>query len=73
MTTSTVTPQDVRRALLLRQEIALLDVRHEAAFATGHPLFGANMAADRIAIEAGPRLPRKNVPIVLYDLSLIHI
>jgi rhodanese-related sulfurtransferase len=67
MTTSSVTPQDIRRALLLRQEIALLDVRHEAAFATGHPLFAANMAADRIAIEAALRLPRKNAPIVLYD------
>jgi rhodanese-related sulfurtransferase len=67
MTTSTVTPQDIRRALLLRQEIALLDIRHEAVFATGHPLFAANMAADRIAIEAAVRLPRKNVPIVLYD------
>ena len=67
MTTSTVTPQDIRRALLLREEIALLDVRHEAVFATGHPLFAANMAADRIAIEAALRLPRKNVPIALYD------
>ena len=38
---------------------------HEAAFATGHPLFAANMAADRIAIEAAVRLPRKDVPIVL--------
>ncbi len=62
-----VSPAQVRRALLLREEIALLDVRHEAAFATGHPLFAANMAADRIELEAAPRLPRKNVPIVLYD------
>jgi rhodanese-related sulfurtransferase len=67
MTTSTVTPHDVRRALLLCEEIALLDLRHEAVFATGHPLFAANMAADWIAIEAAPRLPRKNAPIVLYD------
>jgi rhodanese-related sulfurtransferase len=67
MTTSAVSPQDIRRALLLRQEIALLDVRHEATFATGHPLFAANMAAARIAIEAALRLPRKNAPIVLYD------
>jgi rhodanese-related sulfurtransferase len=52
---------------MLRQEIALLDLRHEAAFATGHPLFAANMAADRIALEAAVRLPRKDVPIVLYD------
>jgi rhodanese-related sulfurtransferase len=67
MTVPSVTPSDVRRALLLRDEIALLDIRHEAAFATGHPLFAANMAADRIALEAAARLPRKGVPIVLYD------
>ncbi len=53
MTPATITPSQVRIALLLREEIALLDVRHEAAFATGHPLFAANMAAGRIALEAG--------------------
>jgi rhodanese-related sulfurtransferase len=63
------TPADIRRALLLREEIALLDLRYEAAFATGHPLFAANMAVDRIAIEAEVRLPRKDVPVVLYDDS----
>ena len=63
----TVTPAEIRRALLLREEIALLDLRYEAGFATGHPLFAANMAVDRIAIEAEVRLPRKNVAIVLYD------
>ncbi|MGY3472859.1 rhodanese-like domain-containing protein [Bradyrhizobium ottawaense] len=63
----TVTPADIRRALLLREEIALLDLRYEAGFATGHPLFAANMAVDRIAIEAEVRLPRKDVAIVLYD------
>jgi rhodanese-related sulfurtransferase len=67
MTPPPVTPTQVRRALLLREEIALLDLRHEAAFATGHPLFAANMAADRIALEADIRLPRKDVPIVVYD------
>lgn len=67
MTLPSVTPSQVRTALLLREEIALLDVRHEAAFATGHPLFAANMAADRIALEAEARLPRKDAPIVLYD------
>jgi len=67
MTMPAVTASEVRSALLLRDEIALLDVRHEAGFATGHPLFAANMAADRIALEAVARLPRKDVPIVLYD------
>ncbi len=64
---STITPQHIRTALLARDETALLDVRHEAEFATAHPLFAANMAADRILLEAGLRLPRKDVPIVLYD------
>ncbi len=67
MTVPTITPSQVRRALLLRDEIAFLDLRHEAAYATGHPLFAANMAADRIALEAEMRLPRKDVPIVVYD------
>jgi rhodanese-related sulfurtransferase len=67
MTAPTITPSQIRTALLLRDEIALLDVRHEAAFATGHPLFAANMAADRIGLEAAIRLPRTDVPIVVYD------
>jgi rhodanese-related sulfurtransferase len=67
MTTPPVTPSQVRRALLLREEIALLDLRHEAAYATGHPLFAANMADDRSELEAEVRLPRKDVPIVVYD------
>jgi rhodanese-related sulfurtransferase len=67
MTLPTVTPQHIRSILLSRDEIALLDVRHEAEFAVAHPLFAANMAYDRIALEAGLRLPRKDVPVVLYD------
>ena len=67
MSTPTITPSQIRAALLLRDEIALLDVRHEAAFATGHPLFAANMAADRIGLEAAIRLPRKDVLVVVYD------
>src|SRR3954467_14407656 len=66
MITRSATVSEVRRALLLREEIALLDLRHEAAFATGHPLFAANMAAGRIELEAAHRLPRKDPPVVLY-------
>src|SRR5260370_40224592 len=67
MTAPTVTPSQIRCALLLREEIAFLDLRHEAAYATGHPLFAANMAADRIGLEAERRLPRKDVLVVVYD------
>ena len=67
MTLFTTTAADVRRALLFKQELALLDLRTEAAFATGHPLFAANLTVDRIALEAPTRLPRRDVPIVIYD------
>jgi rhodanese-related sulfurtransferase len=67
MTVPSVAPSQVRNMLLLREEIVLLDLRHEAAFATGHPLFAANMAAGRIALEAEARLPRKDVPVIIYD------
>ena len=65
--TPAVTPLQIRHALQLREELALLDLRHEAAYAIGHPLFAANMAADRIELEAGTRLPRRDAPIVVYD------
>jgi rhodanese-related sulfurtransferase len=58
---------DVRQALLDGQEIALLDVRKECDFAQAHPLFAAHLALDRIATEAGVRLPRRDTMLVLYD------
>ena len=58
---------DVRHALLARQEIAILDVREEAAFADAHPLFAANLPLSRLEIEVLDRLPRRSVPIVVYD------
>lgn len=60
-------PADVRAALLARVEIALLDVREEAPFAEGHPLWAANLAASRLELDAWGRLPRRGVPIVVYD------
>jgi rhodanese-related sulfurtransferase len=67
MNPPTLSASQIRCALLLREEIALLDLRHEAAYATGHPLFAANMAADRIGLEAETRMPRKDAPVVVYD------
>jgi rhodanese-related sulfurtransferase len=64
---ASITSAQVRRALLLRHEIALIDLRSEAIFAKDHPLFAANLAIDRIALEAPLRLPRRDAPIVLYD------
>ncbi len=48
MTAPTVTLSQIRCALLLRDEIALLDVRHEAAYATGAGEGLVPVATDRL-------------------------
>lgn len=58
---------DVRQALLARQEIALIDVREEDPFAQAHPLFAANLPAGRLELDAWSRIPRRDTPLVVYD------
>ncbi|KEQ51952.1 rhodanese-like domain-containing protein [Sphingobium chlorophenolicum] len=65
--TLTATPQDIRRALLVGSEIALIDVREEHEFAQGHPLFAAQIPLRRIDEEARWRIPRLDTPIIVYD------
>src|ERR1700744_4159515 len=67
MTTPALSPSKIRSMLLLREEITLLDLRHEAAYATGHPLFAANMAGSPNMRDAERKLPSLDVPIVVYD------
>ncbi|NVZ76201.1 rhodanese-related sulfurtransferase, partial [Pseudomonas gingeri] len=59
--------QDIRRALLAREELALLDVREEAPFAESHPLFAANIALSKLELEAYARIPRRDTPVTVYD------
>jgi rhodanese-related sulfurtransferase len=64
---TTITAPEIRRAYITLSELALFDLRSEHAFAQGHPLFAAQIPPDRIAVEAEYRVPRKDVPIILYD------
>lgn len=57
----------LRAALLNHQEVALVDVREEAQFATGHPLFAVNIALSKLDIEILNRIPRFDTPITVYD------
>jgi len=57
---------EVRRRLLTREEVALLDVREEDEFARGHPLWAANLPLGRLELDAWGRLPRRDTAIVVY-------
>jgi rhodanese-related sulfurtransferase len=65
--TRAITAAELRGALGTRRELALFDLRTEAEFAEGHPLFAAQLPPDRIALEVPLRVPRRDAPIVLYD------
>jgi rhodanese-related sulfurtransferase len=58
---------EVRRALLERRELALLDVREEDPHAQAHPLFAANLPLSRLEPQVYGRLPRLSTPIVVFD------
>jgi rhodanese-related sulfurtransferase len=51
----------------LGEELALLDLREEAEFGKGHPLFATNVPLRRLRREVETFLPRKTVRTVLVD------
>jgi rhodanese-related sulfurtransferase len=64
---SSLSPREVRAALVTRRELALFDLRDEATFARAHPLFAAQLPLDRLALELPVRVPRRGTPVVVYD------
>jgi rhodanese-related sulfurtransferase len=66
-TLPSTTTAHVRKALIERSEIALLDVREEGPFAEAHPLFAASLPVGRIELEIADRVPRRSTQIVVYD------
>ena len=65
--TVTISPADVRAALVARREIALLDVREEDPFAQAHPLWAANLPLSKLELEAWGRIPRRDTLLAVYD------
>jgi len=66
-TAITRTFHDIRRALLAREELALIDVREEDPFAQEHPLFAANIPLSKLELEVYARVPRRDTAITVYD------
>ena len=67
MTQSTRSFSDIRKALLAREEVALVDVREEAPFAESHPLFAANIPRSKLELEVFSRIPRRDTAVTVYD------
>jgi predicted metal-dependent enzyme (double-stranded beta helix superfamily)/rhodanese-related sulfurtransferase len=70
--THQISPLAVRRDLITRREIAILDLREEGLFALAHPLFAVNLPLSRLELEILDRVPRKTTKIVLYGEGLVE-
>ncbi len=62
-----VVPSQVRKRLRQGDEFAFLDVREEGPFSRAQPLFAVNLPLSRVEERAFRLLPRRSVPIVLFD------
>jgi len=58
---------EIQQALRQQQEVALVDVRDEARYAQGHPLFAVNIPLSKLELEWLDRIPRRDTPVTLYD------
>ena len=58
---------EILATLRQQQEVAIVDVRDEALFATGHPLFAVNIPLSKLELEWLDRIPQRSTAITLYD------
>lgn len=58
---------EIQQALRQQQEVALVDVRDEALYAQGHPLFAVNIPLSKLELEWLDRIPRRDTAVTLYD------
>jgi rhodanese-related sulfurtransferase len=69
-TTTRATVSDVRARLDAADEFALLDVRREGDFATGHILLASNLPVALIELRLGTLVPRRTTPIIVCDADV---
>ncbi len=60
-------PAAVKAAISDGEELALLDVREEAAFSLGHLLFASNLPLSRLEVDAPLLVPRREARVIVID------
>lgn len=59
--------EDLKRLILERQEHAILDIREQGIFFESHLLWASNIPLSRLELEVDALLPRRTVPVIVYD------
>jgi rhodanese-related sulfurtransferase len=64
-----MSPSALKERLQAKEELALLDVREEGAFAKGHLLLACSLPLSQLELRLSDLVPRRGTPIVLCDRS----
>ncbi len=62
-----VSAAKLKSLILARQELAIVDVREEGIYFDSHLLWASNIPLSQLELEVDALLPRRTVPIVVYD------
>ncbi len=62
-----ISAADLKALILARTEHAILDVREQGIYFDSHLLWATNLPLSRMELEADALLPRRTVPIIVYD------
>ena len=62
-----ISAEDLKRRILARDEIAIIDIREEGIYFDCHLFWATNIPLSRLECLVAELLPRKCVPIVVYD------
>ncbi len=65
----TLNPQQIKRTILERTELAILDVREEGVYFDCHLFWASNIPLSLLELRIIALIPRKTVSIVVYDTS----
>ena len=63
----TITPNQIKKILSEDKEFALLDVREEGVFSTGHQLFGCCLPLSQLELKIRDLVPCYNTQVILVD------
>ena len=65
--TATIDAHTLKTLLDSEDEVALIDVREQAAYGASHPILAANIPLGQLEMRIGEVVPRRSTPVVLED------
>jgi rhodanese-related sulfurtransferase len=69
MSIESMSPETVRQLVACGDEVALIDVREEGAFSSGHLLWAVCIPFSRLELRVDSLIPRQDTPVIICDAN----